>query len=157
MVKVIEGELVVKGKRFGIILSRFNDLITQRLKEGAIDTLLRHGAKDGDIEMVWVPGSFEIPAVALKMAKSRRYDAILCLGCVIRGDTPHFDYIANEAAKGIAHVNLTTSIPAVFGIITADTIEQAIERAGTKSGNKGRDAALSAIELVNLYDKISDK
>ena len=154
MVKVIEGELVVKGKRFGLVLSRFNDFITQRLKDGAVDTLLRHGVKDGEIEMAWVPGSFEIPAIALKMARTGRYDAILCLGCVIRGDTPHFDYIASEVAKGIAQINLTTSIPAIFGIITADTIEQAVERAGTKAGNKGRDAALSAIEMVNLYSKI---
>ena len=154
MGKVIEGELVVKGKRFGLVLSRFNDFITQRLKDGAVDTLLRHGVKDGEIEMAWVPGSFEIPAIALKMAKTGRYDAILCLGCVIRGDTPHFDYIASEVAKGIAQINLTTPIPAIFGIITADTIEQAVERAGTKAGNKGRDAALSAIEMVNLYSKI---
>lgn len=154
MIKVIEGELVVKGKKFGLVLSRFNDFITQRLKDGAVDTLLRHGVKEEEIEMAWVPGSFEIPGVALKMAKTGRYDAILCLGCVIRGDTPHFDYIAGEAAKGIAQINFTTSIPAVFGIITADTIEQAVDRAGTKAGNKGRDAALSAIEMVNLYAKI---
>jgi 6,7-dimethyl-8-ribityllumazine synthase len=154
MAKIIEGELVIKGKKFGLVLSRFNDFITQRLKDGAVDTLLRHGVKEGEIDMVWVPGSFEIPAVALRMAKTRSYDAILCLGCVIRGDTPHFDYIASEVAKGIAQINLTASIPAVFGIITADTIEQAVERAGTKAGNKGRDAALSAIEMVNLYNKI---
>jgi len=154
MLKVIEGELVVKGKKFGLVLSRFNDFITNRLKDGAVDTLLRHGVKEGEIEIVWVPGSFEIPAVALKMAKSNRYDAILCLGCVIRGDTPHFDYIAGEVAKGIAQINLTTAVPAIFGIITADNIEQAVERAGTKAGNKGRDAALSAIEMVNLYSKI---
>ncbi len=154
MIKVLEGELVVKGKRFALVLSRFNDFITQRLKDGAVDTLLRHGVKEGEIEIVWVPGSFEIPGVALRMAKSGRYDAILCLGCVIRGDTPHFDYIASEAAKGIAQVNLATSVPTIFGIITADNIEQAVERAGTKAGNKGRDAALSAIEMVNLYEKI---
>lgn len=154
MGKVIEGELVVKGKRFGLILSRFNDFITQRLKDGAEDTLKRHGVKDEEIEVVWVPGSFEIPAVALKMARSGRYDGIICLGCVIRGDTPHFDYIASEAAKGIAQVNFTTNVPTIFGIITADNIEQAVERAGTKAGNKGRDAALSAIEMVNLYEKI---
>lgn len=154
MGKVIEGELVVKGKKFALVLSRFNDFITQRLKDGAVDTLLRHGVKENEIEMAWVPGSFEIPAVALKMAKSGRYDAIVCLGCVIRGDTPHFDYIAAEVAKGISHINLITSVPVIFGVITADNTEQAIERAGTKAGNKGRDAALSAIEMVNLYDKI---
>lgn len=154
MGKVIEGELVVKGKKFALVLSRFNDFITQRLKDGAVDTLLRHGVKENEIEMAWVPGSFEIPAIALKMAKSGRYDAIVCLGCVIRGDTPHFDYIAAEVAKGISHINLITSVPVIFGVITADNTEQAIERAGTKAGNKGRDAALSAIEMVNLYDKI---
>lgn len=154
MVKVIEGELIARGKKFALILSRFNDFITQRLRDGALDTLLRHGVKEEEIEMVWVPGSFEIPGVAFKMAKSGRYDAILCLGCVIRGDTPHFDYIAAEVAKGIAQINLSTQTPTIFGIITADNIEQAVERAGTKSGNKGRDAALSAIEMVNLCSKI---
>jgi 6,7-dimethyl-8-ribityllumazine synthase len=154
MGKVIEGELTVKGKKFALVLSRFNDFITHRLKDGAVDTFLRHGVKENEIEMAWVPGSFEIPAVALRMAKSGRYDAIVCLGCVIRGDTPHFDYIAAEVAKGISQINLTASVPVIFGVITADTTEQAIERAGTKAGNKGRDAALSAIEMVNLYDKI---
>jgi 6,7-dimethyl-8-ribityllumazine synthase len=146
--------LVVKGKRFGIIASRFNDFITNRLLEGCIDTLVRHGAKDSDLTVAWVPGSFEIPLVALRMAKSKKYDAVICLGTVIRGSTPHFDYIASETAKGIAHVSFETGVPTIFGIITADSIEQAIERAGTKEGNKGRDAALSAIEMVNLSDEL---
>lgn len=154
MIKTIHGQLVAKGKKFGIIASRFNDFITNRLLEGCTDTLLRHGAKEGDLEIVWVPGAFEIPVLAQRMAKSKKYDAIICLGTVIRGSTPHFDYIANEAAKGIAHVSLGSGIPAVFGIITADSIEQAIERAGTKEGNKGRDAAMSAIEMADLMSEI---
>ena len=152
MVKAIEGELVVKGKRFALVLSRFNDFITQRLKDGAVDTLLRHGVKDGEIEMAWVPGSFEIPAVALRMANSGHYAAILCLGCVIRGDTPHFDYIASEAAKGIAQASLETGVPITFGVITSDTLEQAIERAGSKAGNKGWSAAVAAMEMANLVE-----
>jgi len=154
MVKTVQAQLVVKGKNFGIVASRFNDFITNRLVEGCVDTLTRHGARDTDIALVWVPGAFEIPLVALRMAKSKKYDAIICLGTVIRGSTPHFDYIANETAKGIAHVSLETGVPAIFGVITADSIEQAIERAGTKDGNKGRDAALSAIEMVNLMEEI---
>ncbi|MBU1148078.1 MAG: 6,7-dimethyl-8-ribityllumazine synthase, partial [Candidatus Omnitrophica bacterium] len=135
--KTISGQLVVKGKKFGIIASRFNDFITNRLLEGCVDTLLRHGAKDSDLSVAWVPGAFEITLLAQRMAKSKKYDAIICLGTVIRGATPHFDYIASEAAKGIAHVSFATGVPAIFGIITADSIEQAIERAGTKEGNKG--------------------
>ncbi|MBN3037834.1 MAG: 6,7-dimethyl-8-ribityllumazine synthase [Candidatus Omnitrophica bacterium] len=154
MVKTIESQLIAKGKKFGLIVSRFNDFISKRLLEAAVDTLTRHGAKEADIEVVWVPGSFEIPLVANKMAKSKRYDALICLGAIIRGGTPHFDYIASEAAKGIALVNFNTGIPASFGVITADTIEQAIERAGTKQGNKGKDAALSAIEMANLAEQI---
>ncbi|MFC1624596.1 6,7-dimethyl-8-ribityllumazine synthase [Candidatus Omnitrophota bacterium] len=154
MVKTIQGQLVVKGQKFGIIASRFNDFITNRLLEGCKDTLLRHGAKESDIELLWVPGAFEIPVLAHKMAKSKKYDALICLGTVIRGSTPHFDYIASEVAKGIAHVSFTTGVPAIFGIITADSIDQAIERAGTKDGNKGRDAALSAIEMSDLMEKI---
>lgn len=150
MVKVIQAQLTAKGKKFGIVCSRFNEFITNKLLEGAIDALTRHGAKDADIEVVWVPGSFEIPLIASKMAKSKKYDAVVCLGTVIRGATPHFDYIASEVAKGVAKVGLDSGIPTIFGIITADNLEQAIERAGTKDGNKGRDAALSAIEMVNL-------
>jgi 6,7-dimethyl-8-ribityllumazine synthase len=152
--KVITAELNGKGKRFGIIASRFNEFITTKLLEGSCDTLVRHGVSDNSIETVWVPGSFEIPYVALRMAKSKRYDAIICLGTVIRGSTPHFDYISSETAKGIAKVSLDTGVPCIFGVITADTLEQAIERAGTKDGNKGRDAALCAIELANLYEKV---
>jgi len=154
MVKTISGQLVTKGKKFGIIASRFNDFITNRLLEGCVDTLLRHGAKDSDLSVAWVPGAFEITLLAQRMAKSKKYDAVICLGTVIRGATPHFDYIASEAAKGIAHVSFATGVPAIFGIITADSIEQAIERAGTKDGNKGRDAALSAIEMANLVDEV---
>ena len=154
MVKTIQGELIAKGKHFGIVASRFNDFITKRLLDAALDTLIRHGTKESEIEVAWVPGSFEIPLIANKMARSKKHNAVICLGTVIRGATPHFEYIANEAAKGIARINLDTGIPTVFGIITADNIEQAIERAGTKEGNKGKDAALSAIEMVNLLGSI---
>jgi len=150
MVKVIEGNMIAKGKRFGIIASRFNDFITRDLISGCLDTLLRHGAEESDISLTWVPGAFEIPLLALKLAKSKSVDAIICLGTVIRGSTPHFEYIASEAAKGIAKVSLDSGLPVIFGVITADTTEQAIERAGTKEGNKGRDAALNAIEMTNL-------
>jgi len=141
---------VAKGKNFGIVVSRFNEFISQKLLDGALDVLRRHDADEDRIEIFWVPGSFEIPFVARKMALSKKYDAILCLGAVIRGDTPHFDYIASQVAKGIAQTALATGVPTLFGIITADNLEQAIERAGTKAGNKGADAALSAIEMVNL-------
>ena len=154
MVKVNEGGMVLKGKRFSIIASRFNDFVTKSLLEGCCDTLKRHGAKESEIEISWVPGAFEIPTIALKVAKSKKFDAVICLGTVIRGDTPHFDFIAGEAAKGIAHVSMETGLPVIFGIITADTLEQAMERAGTKGGNKGKDAALNAIEMVNLLDII---
>jgi len=154
MVKVIEGQLIAKGKKFAIVISRFNDFISKRLLEGAIDTLMRHGAKDSEIESIWVPGSFEIPVVANKLAKSKKFDAVICLGTVIRGSTPHFEYVAGEAAKGVAKVSLDTGIPVIFGVITAENLEQAIERAGTKDGNKGRDAALSAIEMANLLENI---
>jgi len=154
MVKTIQGQLIAKGKKFGIISSRFNDFITNRLLEGCLDTLLRHGAKENDVDVVWAPGSFEIPVLAQRMAKSKKYDAVVCLGTVIRGSTPHFDYIASETAKGIAQVSAATGVPAIFGIITADSIEQAIERAGTKEGNKGRDAAVSAIEMANLMEEL---
>jgi len=154
MVKVMKGQLVITGKRFGIVGARFNELITEKLIDGAIDTLMRHGVEEKEIEVVWAPGSFEIPYVAQKMAKSRKYDAVICLGAVIRGTTPHFEYIASEVAKGIARISLDTGVPVIFGIITADNLEQALERAGVKSGNKGRDAALSAIEMVNLFEEM---
>lgn len=154
MAKTIEGNLIAKGKKFGIIASRFNDFITKELVSGCVDTLLRHGAGEQDLTITWVPGAFEIPTVALKLAKSKSYDALICLGTIIRGSTPHFDYIASQAAKGVARVSQDTGLPVIFGIITADTIEQAVERAGTKEGNKGRDAALNAIEMANLMEKI---
>ncbi len=153
MVKTIEGKLVVTGKRFGIVNSRFNEFITQKLLDGALDTLLRHGVKEEEIEVVWVPGSFEIPYAARKMAEGGKYDSVICLGAVIRGDTPHFNYISSEVTKGIAQTSLATGVPVIYGLITADTLEQAIERAGTKV-NKGRDAALSAIEMVNLFSQM---
>lgn len=154
MIKTNEGNLIVKGKRFAIVASRFNDMVTKALLEGCCDTLKRHGAKEGDIEISWVPGSFEIPAAALRLARGKKFDAVICLGAVVRGDTPHFDFIASEAAKGVASVSMQTGLPVVFGVITADTMEQAIERAGLKGGNKGRDAALNAIEMANLFDII---
>ncbi len=150
MPRVIEGNFLAKGLRFALVVSRFNDFISNRLKEGALDILLRNGASERDIDIVIVPGSFEIPLITRKLTQKGKYDAIICLGAVIRGDTPHFDYICSEVSKGIARVSMDEGIPVSFGIITADTIEQAIERAGTKSGNKGRDAALTAIEMVNL-------
>ena len=152
--KCIEGELHAKGLKFGIIVSRFNDFITGKLLEGAKDALLRHGAKEDDIDVVRVPGSFEIPLVAKKMAMKGAYNAIICLGTIIRGATPHFEYVASEASKGIASASMETGIPMAFGIITSDTIEQAVERAGTKSGNKGWDAAITAIEMAQLLKKI---
>jgi 6,7-dimethyl-8-ribityllumazine synthase len=154
MVNIIKADLSAKGKKFGIVISRFNEFISGKLLEGCIDTLGRHGVQESAIDAVWVPGAFEIPVLALKMAKSKKYDAVICLGTVIRGATPHFEFVASEAAKGIAKVSLDTGVPCIFGVITADSIEQAIERAGTKDGNKGRDAALSAIEMANLYGKI---
>jgi 6,7-dimethyl-8-ribityllumazine synthase len=154
MAKVIEGSLIAKGKKFGIVASRFNDFMTKELIAGCLDTLLRHGAAEQDLVVTWVPGAFEIPTVAMKLAKAKSYDAVICLGTVIRGATPHFDYIASEVAKGIAKASSDTGVPVIFGVITADTIEQAIERAGTKDGNKGRDAALSAIEMANLLAQL---
>ncbi|MFH0827728.1 MAG: 6,7-dimethyl-8-ribityllumazine synthase [Candidatus Omnitrophota bacterium] len=154
MVKIIEGNLIVKGKKFGVVASRFNDFMTKQLVSGCLDTLVRHGAEDKDLTVVWVPGAFEIPVIAGKMAVSKGYDAVICLGTVIRGSTPHFDFIASEAAKGIAKVAQDSGIPVIFGVITADTIEQAIERSGTKDGNKGKDAALSAIEMINVMAQI---
>ena len=154
MSTVVEGILNASGKRFGIVASRFNELITKKLLEGAIDCLLRHNATQKEITIVWVPGAFEIPVVAKKMAKSGKYDAIICLGAVIRGNTPHFDYIAAEVSKGIASVGLEQDLPVIFGVLTTDSIDQAVERAGTKSGNKGWDAALTAIEMVDLFSKL---
>ncbi len=154
MVKVVEGQLIAKGKKFCIVNSRFNDFVSKELLSGCIDTLSRHGVKDNEIQTVLVPGSFEIPTVAMKLAKSKSFDAIICLGAVIRGATPHFDFIASEVAKGVAQVSLETGVPVIFGVITADTIEQAVERAGTKEGNKGKDAAVNAIEMVNLLDQL---
>lgn len=150
MPNVYEGKLIGTGLRFGIVISRFNDFITSKLLEGALDTLKRHDVTDENIDVAWVTGGFEIPLVAKKMADSQKYDAVICLGAVIRGATPHFDYVANEVSKGIAKVSMDTEVPTIFGVITTDTIEQAIERAGTKAGNKGADAALAAIEMANL-------
>ena len=154
MANIIEGKLTAKGTKFCIVASRFNELISNQLLNGAKDCLLRHECKETDITIAWVPGSFEIAAVAKKMAKSKKYDAIICLGAVIRGGTPHFDYISAEVSKGVAQVGLESGLPVIFGVLTTDTIEQALERAGTKAGNKGWDAAISAIEMVNLYIKI---
>lgn len=154
MARILEGGLQAKGIRFGIVVSRFNDFINKRLLDGALDALARHGADDGNITVVRVPGSFEIPLMAKKLAGSGNYDAIICLGAVIRGATPHFEYISTEVTKGIAQVALESGLPVSFGILTTDTIEQAIERAGTKAGNKGWDAALSAIEMVNVLKTI---
>ncbi len=155
MSKPIEGMLVGKGLRFGLVASRFNDFITRRLVDGAEDALVRHGVKAEDIDVAWVPGSFEIPVVAKKMAQAGRYNAVICLGAVIRGGTPHFDYIAAEVTKGIAMVGLETGLPVIYGMITADTLEQAIERAGTKEGNQGFKAASAAIEMANLLKNIA--
>jgi len=154
MAKVIEGNLIAKGKKFGIIVSRFNEFITKELLSGCMDELLRHGAQDTDLSIIWVPGAFEIPVTASRLARQKGFDALVCLGTVIRGSTPHFEYIASECAKGIAKISMDTGLPVTFGVITADTIEQAIERAGTKEGNKGRDAALNAIEMVNVLSQL---
>jgi len=154
MGKHYQGALLGEGLKFGLVVSRFNDFISGRLLEGAQDGLTRHGVKEEDIEVAWTPGSFEIPLVAKKLAQSGRYDAVLCLGAVIRGGTPHFDYIAAEASKGVAKVGLDTGVPVIFGIITADVLEQAIERAGTKEGNAGFKAAMSGIEMANLMKSL---
>lgn len=155
MVKYIEGNLQASGKKFGIVVSRFNSFIAERLLEGAIDTLVRSGAKEQGIEVARVPGAYEIPLVAGKMARSGRYDAVICLGVIIRGATPHFDFVANEAAKGIAQVGMDSGLPVIFGVLTTDTIEQAIERAGSKAGNKGSECAAVAIEMVDLLGKLA--
>jgi len=154
MNKCFEGMLLGKGLRFGLVASRFNEFITKKLIEGAQDALLRHGVSEADIDTVWVPGSFEIPLAAKKLAQSKKYDAVICLGAVVRGGTPHFEYIAIEVTKGIAAVGLETGLPVIYGVITADTLEQAIERAGTKMGNAGFEAAEKAIEMANLLKSI---
>ena len=157
MPKIIQGDLNAKGLKFGIVASRFNDFITARLLDGAVDALVRHGATESDIEVVRVPGAYEIPLVAREMARAKKYSAVICLGAVIRGATPHFDYIAAEVSKGIAMIGMESEIPVAFGVLTTDNLEQAIERAGSKAGNKGWDAALSAIEMANLYREMKEK
>jgi len=152
--KTLEGKLNADKQRFGIIVGRFNEFIGSKLLAGALDALKRHGASENNIDLAWTPGAFEIPLIAKNMAQSKKYDAVICLGAVIRGATPHFDYVAAEVSKGIAHVSLETEVPVLFGILTTDSIEQAIERAGTKSGNKGFDTAVTAIEMVNLIKAI---
>lgn len=152
--KTLEGKLVSKEIRIGIVASRFNEFITSKLLSGALDGLFRHGVPEEAVEVAWVPGAFEIPLIASKMAKSGKYDAVICVGAVIRGSTSHYDYVCNEVSKGIAGVSLQTGVPVLFGVLTTENIEQAIERAGTKAGNKGYDCALSAIEMVNLIREI---
>lgn len=151
---VIEGKILAEGQKIGIVAARFNDFITGKLLEGAVDAFVRHGGLKENLSVAYVPGAFEIPLVAKKMAQSGKYDAVLCLGAVIRGATPHFDMVANEATKGVAHVSLETGVPVIFGILTTDSIEQAVERAGTKSGNKGFDTMNTAIEMVNLLKQL---
>lgn len=153
----IKGELIVEKQRFAIVISRFNEFISSRLLGAAVDTLERHGCSTRNITVIWVPGSWEIPVTARKTARSGKFDAVICLGAVIRGETPHFDYVASEAAKGIAQVGLETMIPVSFGVLTADTLDQAINRAGAKAGNKGADAALAAIEMANLFARLESK
>jgi len=155
MSKMIQGDLAATGLKFGIVAARFNDFITSRLLDGALDALRRHGASDGDIEVVRVPGAYEIPLAAKMMAQAKKYHAVICLGAVIRGATPHFEYVSAEVSKGVAAVSLDAGVPVIFGVLTTDTIEQAIERAGTKSGNKGWDAALSAIEMANVMKQMA--
>lgn len=157
MPKILEGKIDAKGLKFGLVVSRFNNFINDHLLDGALDALTRNGAEEKDLCIIKVPGAFEIPLAAKKMAGSGRYDAVICLGCVIRGATPHFEYISAEVTKGIAKVSLESDIPVSFGVITADNLEQAIERAGTKAGNKGWDAALSAIEMINLFKTMGAK
>ena len=154
MATFFEGNLSAQGKKFGIVISRFNSFIAEKLLDGAFDTLKRSGASDDDIEVARVPGAFEIPLVAQRMARSGRYDAIICLGAVIRGATPHFDFVANEATKGVAQAGMESGLPIIFGVLTTDTIEQAIERAGSKAGNKGSECAAAAIEMVSLLETL---
>jgi len=157
MPKTYEGKLTAEGLNFAIVVSRFNEFITRRLLGGAMDALQRHGADESQVEVAWTPGSFEIPPVAQRLAQTGKYDAVICLGTIIRGATPHFQYVASETAKGIAHVSIQTGVPIIYGIVTADTIEQAVERAGTKSGNRGFDAAVSAMEMANLMRELPRK
>ena len=152
--KTYEGKLIAEGLKFGIIVGRFNEFIGGKLLSGALDALNRHGVEQENVEIAWVPGAFEIPLIAKKMASSKKYDGVICLGAVIRGSTPHFDYVSSEVTKGIAHVSLDTEVPVIFGVLTTDTIEQAIERAGTKAGNKGFEAAVTAIEMANLIGEL---
>ncbi|MFA0755205.1 MAG: hypothetical protein YPKNTGVA_000705 [Candidatus Fervidibacter sp.] len=152
---MLEGQLTAQGLRFAIVVSRFNSLVTQRLLDGALDALRRHGADENAITVVYVPGSFEIPLAAKRLAQSGAFDAVICLGCILRGDTPHFEYVASEAAKGIAQVALETGVPTIFGVVTADTLEQALERAGAKAGNRGFEAAMTAMEMANLMRQLS--
>ncbi|MEK3881503.1 6,7-dimethyl-8-ribityllumazine synthase [Paenibacillus sp. PL2-23] len=154
MTKYYEGHLVSQGLKYGVVVGRFNEFISGKLLSGALDAFKRHGAEESDVEVAWVPGAFEIPLIAQKMAASGKYDAVITLGAVIRGSTPHFDYVCNEAAKGVAAVGLKTGVPTVFGVLTVDSIEQAIERAGTKAGNKGYEAAVTAIEMANLTKQL---
>ncbi len=153
--KEIAGQLIVEGQRFGIVVARFNEFITSKLLGGAVDMIQRHGGSSDDITVAHVPGTFEIPAVALKMAKTGNYDAIICLGCLLRGETPHFDYICSEVTRGVGRVGVDTGVPATFGVITADSLEQAVHRAGAKAGNKGAEAAAAAIEMVSVLGQIS--
>jgi 6,7-dimethyl-8-ribityllumazine synthase len=154
MVKVIEGKLVAEGLRIGIVVARFNEFINSKLLDGALDGLKRHGVKEEDIQVAWVPGAFEIPLVAQKMAASNKYQAVICLGTVIRGSTSHYDYVCAEVSKGVAHVGMATGVPTIFGVLTTESIEQAIERAGTKAGNKGFESAATAIEMANLFKQL---
>ena len=154
MPKFHEAKLIAEGKKFALVVSRFNDFITEKLLSGALDALIRSGTSDEDIEVVKVPGAFEIPVLAQKMAKTKRFDAVICLGAVIKGSTPHFDYVSAEVSKGVAAVSMESEIPVIFGVLTVDTIEQAIERAGTKAGNKGWSAAIAAVEMANLFEII---
>lgn len=154
MVKVFEGQLVAEGLKIGIVVARFNEFINSKLLGGALDALKRHGVKEEDTAVAWVPGAFEIPLVAQKMAESKKYDAVICLGTVIRGSTSHYDYVCSEVSKGVAHVGMATGVPTIFGVLTTESIEQAIERAGTKAGNKGFESAVTAIEMANLLKEI---
>ncbi|MFQ5862332.1 MAG: 6,7-dimethyl-8-ribityllumazine synthase [Candidatus Brocadiales bacterium] len=154
MGETYQGDLTGTGKVFCLVVSRFNEFITRKLLEGAQDCLLRHGVKEDDIDVCWVPGSFEIPSAALLLARTKRYNAIVCLGAVLRGQTPHFEYVASEASKGIAQVGLETGVPTLFGVITAETLEHAVDRAGTRSGNRGAEAAKDAIEMANLFERL---
>ncbi|MEW6086972.1 MAG: 6,7-dimethyl-8-ribityllumazine synthase [bacterium] len=157
MAEIISGNLIATKKKFGLVVSRFNEFISKSLLEGAVDTLTRHGADDKDIKIIWVPGAFEISYAAGQLIKTSKPDAVICLGTIIRGETPHFDYIASEVSKSISHLSLHGDTPVIYGIITSDNLEQAIERAGTKAGNRGRDAALTAIEMADLYQQLKKK